>query len=111
MCEETENQETETAEVAAEVQEKPAKPQKKVSFARAAGRAAGAGVAIPTAALVFLVAAFAGVPASTAVTRSLLVGLCMWFGVGLAIRLIFSFVIHDWRQRMTPQVADEDMTS
>lgn len=80
----------------------------KISGAHAIGKLAGASVAIPTAAIVFCVAAMAGVPASTAITRSVFTALGMWIFVGLAIRFLFTFVIHDWRKKMSPvAVANE----
>ncbi len=84
---------------------RPAK--KKVSAPRTLGRIAGAGVAIPTAAIVFCVAALAGVPATTAVTRSVVTATFMWIVVGITIRLLFTFVIRDWRQKLTATVPVE----
>ncbi len=83
----------------------------KISGAHAIGKLAGASVAIPTAAIVFCVAAMAGVPASTAITRSVFTAIGMWIFVGLAFRFLFTFVIYDWRKKMSPSPAANEGAS
>lgn len=68
--------------------------------AKALGRLAGAAVAIPTAALVFGAAGWAGLPATTAISRSLWTAVGMWFFVSWSTRFLFTFVLHDWRKKM-----------
>ena len=68
------------------------------SAAALVGRLAGATCALPAATGVFLSAALAGVPAATAVLRSVLAGVGVWIVCGIAVRLLFTFVIRDWRR-------------
>jgi hypothetical protein len=95
------------AEVGDAEVKKPDTVRPKGSGAKALGKLAGAGVSIPTAAVVFGVAGLAGVPATTAVTRSLLAGVVMWVFVSVATRFLFTFVLHDWRKRMVAPEAND----
>ena len=104
-----EPEETPGEEVVEEVKQPSVIPPKG-SGAKALGKLAGAGVSIPTAAVVFTVAGLAGVPATTAVTRSLIAAIVMWFLVGLSTRFLFTFVLHDWRKRMLTSQADDGVT-
>ena len=93
---------------------KPAKASKvkaPVSPAQAVGRIAGASVAIPTAAVVFISAALAGVPATTAAGRSVLSAAVMWLVAGLATRILFAVVARSWRDRMKSEPGTQDMAS
>ena len=63
----------------------------------------GSGLGIPTAAVVFIIAALAGVPFSTAISRSVVAGFVVWISVAIACRVLFTFLIRDWEQKTARQ--------
>lgn len=63
------------------------------------GRLAGATVAVLVAASVFVTAALAGVPGPSALQRSVLAAVLLWFVTGLFVRGLFAVVLEDWRRK------------
>ncbi len=83
------------------------KPKKRTSPARAVGGLVGATVCLPTAAMTFIVAATAGVPAGTAVTRAVLAGATLGIFASFGVRLLFGFVLRDLRRRRAAEASGE----
>jgi len=73
------------------------------------GKLAGATVALPAAAGVFLMAATAGVPLDAAIKRCVVTGVVLWLITSLGIRCLFGFVIRDWRLKRNKQSTGEKM--
>lgn len=84
--------------VEAETAPKKGKERRPESGARVIGKLCGAGTALPTMAATYLVAVTAGVPGPTAVGRSLLAALLMWFFVSLSVRLLVGALLDDWKK-------------
>lgn len=74
-----------------------APPPRKAGPARVLGSLVGATTALPAATGVFVSAGLAGVPVGTAISRSVIAGALVWSIVGLAVRILFSVVIRDWK--------------
>ncbi len=91
-------QDQEEVETEVEAPQKQGKERAPASGAQVLGRLAGAGMALPTMAVAYLVAVLAGVPGPTAVVRSLVSALVMWVFVALMVRLLFGVLLEDWKK-------------
>ncbi len=107
MSESTEIEETKKVAEDSSESKRPAKTKKPASPARAVGGLVGATVSLPTAAMTFLVAATAGVPAGTAVTRAVMAGAALGIFASLGVRLLFGFVLRDMRRRRAAEASGE----
>ena len=89
----------ETPDEKVEVVPTPTKAKPKISGGQVLGRLFGAGLAIPVAAVTFCVAGLAGVPAVTALSRSIVAALAMWILVAFGVRIFVGIVARDWKTK------------
>lgn len=71
------------------------------------GRIAGATLAVPTAALVWIISAAGGASVQTALLRTAIAGLCVLWITSLAVRLLVVSVIDSWQAEKTKKTETE----